>query len=106
VRPVKPKKEEEDEQMEEVAFEDCQDFGLFLGSGTRLDGKSSGTLETPSTVVVPRRRGVRDFDYEYGTIQFFSNAKFNNASSAENNTEVFKPFRWPGMALKTKSSTK
>jgi hypothetical protein len=64
VRPVKPKKEEEDEQMEEVAFEDCQDFVLFLGSGNGLDGKSSGTLENTSTVVVPRRRGIRAFDYE------------------------------------------
>jgi hypothetical protein len=35
VRPVKPKKEEEDEQMQEVAFEDCQDFVPFLGSGNR-----------------------------------------------------------------------
>jgi hypothetical protein len=33
---VKVKKEEEDEQMQEVAFEDCQDFVLFLGSGNGL----------------------------------------------------------------------
>jgi hypothetical protein len=72
VRPVKPKKEEE------VAFEDCQDFVLFLGSGNGLDGKSSGTLQNTSTVVVPRRRGIPAFDYDTSKEQYNSSAMRNS----------------------------
>ncbi|OXA52570.1 ubiquitin recognition factor in ER-associated degradation protein 1 [Folsomia candida] len=102
-RPQQTKKAEQDD-VEEMLFE-TTDFVAFRGGGNRLDGKSSGS-PTSSGVFVPHKRGVPDFEFKMGRIQFLRNVRFNNNSAeADRNNKTFKPFEGSGTTLRSKDST-
>jgi len=67
-----------------------------------LDGKAATVQEAGVSPQVPKRRGIPDFDYVPGTIQFFRKAKFNNSPSNSKNSKSFKPFGGNGTKLRDK----
>ncbi|CAH1731090.1 unnamed protein product [Aphis gossypii] len=78
-------------------------FVAFKGSGNRLDGKKK--KENPddqlNQVKVAYQRGIPDYNYSIGNIQFLRNIR--SVTNNENeNQEGFKPFAGSGSVLKTK----
>jgi len=82
-------------------------FVAFKGSGHRLDGKKK--KENPDDQLNQFKpvyqRGIPDYNYSIGTIQFLRNIRPVNNNENENQ-EGFKPFAGSGSVLKTKKNKK
>jgi len=79
-------------------------FMAFKGSGNRLDGKKKkeNTDDQPSQVKVAYQRGIPDYDYTLGTIQFLRNIRPVANDEEKKKEDEFKPFKGSGSVLKTK----
>ncbi|KAL5232709.1 hypothetical protein ACI65C_000119 [Semiaphis heraclei] len=79
-------------------------FIAFKGSGNRLDGKKKkeNTDDPLNQVKVAYQRGIPDYDYTLGTIQFIRNIRPVIDDKAHENQDGFKPFAGSGSVLKTK----
>jgi len=102
--PPRPVVKKEEEEVAEPLYE-TTDFVPFRGSGNRLDGKSAGS--SPSTsVFVPHKRGVPDFDFKVGSLTFLRNVKFNNDNSDSSKpSNTFTPFGGAGETLRSKEKS-
>lgn len=77
--PTQEKKVATEEMMVDPAdlMPEPTGFMAFKGSGNRLDGKKKkeNTDDQPSQVKVAYQRGIPDYDYTLGTIQFLRNIR-------------------------------
>ncbi|XP_014245535.1 ubiquitin recognition factor in ER-associated degradation protein 1-like isoform X2 [Cimex lectularius] len=82
--------------------EDASLFRPFSGTGYRLDGKKPKEVKT-DTPHEPQvvRRGIPDYNYEYGTIEFFRNNLAEPSSNTKPKTveKDFKAFSGKGRSL-------
>ncbi|ODN03132.1 Ubiquitin fusion degradation protein 1 [Orchesella cincta] len=101
----RPKKEEEPAEEEAEMSGVCDsNFIPFLGSGNRLDGKSVPFACPTAAQLASQRRGIPDFDFRIGQLNFCRSIKFNNNGSDGKNDKGFKAFGGAGTALKAKAS--
>ncbi|XP_050437319.1 ubiquitin recognition factor in ER-associated degradation protein 1 [Adelges cooleyi] len=105
--PEKPKKQVAEEMMVDPAdlMPEPAGFIAFKGSGNRLDGKKkkeNADDQSNQVVRVAYQRGIPDYDYTIGTIQFLRNIR-SVTSEKETEENVFKPFAGSGSVLKTKT---
>ncbi|KAL5236952.1 hypothetical protein ACI65C_004362 [Semiaphis heraclei] len=79
-------------------------FFAFKGSGNRLDGKKKkdNSDDQSNQFKAPYQRGIPDYDYNIGTIQFIRNIRPVTKDNEDGNQEGFKPFAGSGSVLKTK----
>jgi len=101
---IRPKKEEEPEEEPEMGGVCDFSFIPFLGSGNRLDGKSVPIACATAAQLAGQRRGIPDYDFRIGQLNFCRNMKFSNNGSDGKNDRGFKAFGGAGTALKAKTS--
>ncbi|CAL8129562.1 unnamed protein product [Orchesella dallaii] len=101
---IRPKKEEEPEEEHEMGGVCDSSFIPFLGSGNRLDGKSVPIACPTAAQLASQRRGIPDYDFRIGQLNFCRNMKFNNNGNDGKNDRAFKAFGGAGTALKAKTS--
>jgi ubiquitin fusion degradation protein 1 len=84
----------------EEAMEGVVNFQPFVGSGNRLDGKAAESILVPSTkgVVV---RGIPDYEYQVGHIQFFRRRIPSSAKKNANDDNNFKAFEGSGFTIRS-----
>ncbi|KAF0771501.1 ubiquitin recognition factor in ER-associated degradation protein 1-like isoform X2 [Aphis craccivora] len=83
-------------------------FIAFKGSGNRLDGKKKKeNTDDPLNQIKPAyQRGIPDYNYTLGTIQFLRNIRPVINDKENENQDEFKPFAGSGSVLKTKAKKK
>ncbi|XP_057327089.1 ubiquitin recognition factor in ER-associated degradation protein 1 [Microplitis mediator] len=101
-----PERQEQKKQEEQIDPADLMpestEFFAFQGQGNRLDGKKRKD-SGPSEVQVPKPvyvRGIPDYDYKIGTLNFLRNIKSINNSKDEKNVDEFKAFTGEGFSLR------
>ncbi|XP_008547105.1 ubiquitin recognition factor in ER-associated degradation protein 1 [Microplitis demolitor] len=101
-----PERQEQKKQEEQIDPADLMpestEFFAFQGQGNRLDGKKRKD-SGPSEVQVPKPvyvRGIPDYDYKIGTLNFLRNIKSINNSKDEKNVDDFKAFTGEGFSLR------
>ncbi|CAF1620678.1 unnamed protein product [Rotaria magnacalcarata] len=88
------------------SFKNSSSFMPFHGQGNRLDGKNkSKDQEQQNNLQIQQTRGVPNYDYEYGTLQFLRlplrSVNDENTSTTEKpSVNVFQPFSGEGQFLK------
>jgi len=84
-------------------------FMPFHGHGNRLNGKAKTKdqeeLQQQNNLQIPQTRGVPNYDYEYGTLQFIrvplrSMNDETVAATEKNSSNTFQPFSGEGQMLK------
>ncbi|MCL4123180.1 UNVERIFIED_CONTAM: hypothetical protein GTU68_005885 [Idotea baltica] len=100
--PQKPEKENDQEMKEEQEIMPVpQGFLAFLGSGNRLDGKKKNLTMTSEELsrVIPRQKGIPDYDYEIGYIKFW---RRNPKAAVDEKEEIdnFEAFHGEGTSLR------
>ncbi|XP_050532131.1 ubiquitin fusion degradation protein 1 homolog [Daktulosphaira vitifoliae] len=105
--PENPKKADTEEMMVDPAdlMPEPEGFIAFKGTGNRLDGKKKKESSDDQTNQVNRvayQRGIPDYDFTIGTIQFLRNIR-SVTNEKENDESRFKPFGGSGSVLKTKT---
>jgi len=103
VEPTRPTNESMDTTEEEEPHpgaEAASQFRAFVGSGNRLDGKAADAAVL-NAVNIPVVRGVPDYEYEVGTIQFFRRRIPNAADKKANPENGFKPFEGSGFTIRS-----
>lgn len=84
-------------------------FMPFHGSGNRLNGKTrtkdQEQLQQNNNLQLPQIRGVPNYDYEYGTLQFIrvplrSMNEETSATTDKTSSVTFQPFSGEGQVLK------
>lgn len=106
------KEAEDDSQMdcpkEQDDTEKQEKFRPFVGQGSRLDGKTKNTI-APKELVrsksSPVKRGIPDYDYKIGYLNFFRNnmkRKEAEQMNKDGDSNEFKPFSGAGSSLKSK----
>ncbi|XKL64230.1 hypothetical protein PGB90_004316 [Kerria lacca] len=98
--PQKEQKNEEEMVDLSKLIPVAQGFVPFSGESSRLDGKKKKEFEDESTSGKPvYKRGIPDYNYEVGTLQFFRHSKpVIQNDSAE--IEDFTPFSGKGTKLR------
>lgn len=79
-------------------------FRPFIGQGNRLDGKSKNTI-APKDLIKnksPPKRGIPDYDYKIGTLNFFRNFKRKDVEKESEEDNKFVPFKGSGCSIKNK----
>lgn len=108
--PTQEKKTTAEEMMVDPAdlMPEPTGFIAFKGSGNRLDGKKKkeNTDDQSNQVKVAYQRGIPDYDYTLGTIQFLRNIRPVDNEKKNENEDGFKPFAGSGSVLKTKGKKK
>jgi len=109
--PTQDKKVTTEEMMVDPAdlMPEPTGFIAFKGSGNRLDGKKKkeNIDNYPSQSKAAYQRGIPDYDYTIGTIQFLRNIRsVTNEKENENQDGGFKAFAGSGSVLKTKAKKK
>ncbi|XP_022161685.1 ubiquitin recognition factor in ER-associated degradation protein 1-like [Myzus persicae] len=108
--PTHMKKPAEEEMMVDPAdlMPEPTGFIAFKGSGNRLDGKKKkdNSDDQSNQVRAVYQRGIPDYDYNIGTIQFIRNIRSVNKDKEDENQEGFKPFAGSGSVLKKKKKKK
>ncbi|KAH0563994.1 ubiquitin recognition factor in ER-associated degradation protein 1 [Cotesia glomerata] len=101
-----PQREEKKPQEDQIDPTDLMPestgFFAFQGQGNRLDGKKRKD-SGPSEIQVPKPvyvRGIPDYDYKIGTLNFLRNIKSINTNKDEKNTDEFKAFTGEGFSLR------
>lgn len=76
-------------------------FLAFLGSGNRLDGKKKNLTMTREELskVMPKQRGVPDYDYEIGYIKFWR-TRTKTANEDKDQDNGFEAFQGAGTSLR------
>lgn len=84
-------------------------FMPFHGQGNRLNGKTKtkdqDQLQQNNNLQYPQTRGIPNYDYEYGTLQFIrvplrSMNDETSATTDKTNSNTFQPFTGEGQMLK------
>ncbi|XP_025196286.1 ubiquitin recognition factor in ER-associated degradation protein 1-like isoform X2 [Melanaphis sacchari] len=80
-------------------------FMAFKGSGNRLDGKKKkeNADDSLNQVKAAYQRGIPDYNYTLGTIQFLRNIRPVINDKENENQDEFKPFAGSGSVLKKKT---
>lgn len=83
-------------------------FVAFKCEGNRLDGKKKkkddGSSSDASSSKVVYQRGIPDYDYKVGTIQFFRYSKPKSADEPKEGEEDFRAFSGQGYSLRQSKS--
>jgi ubiquitin fusion degradation protein 1 len=101
VEPVKPKRDDKMDVGDTLHTEETEDvssFVPFVGLGNRLDGKTSDVI-SETKLVSRHRRGIPDYDFEIGTIDFIRTPTANGISG-KNNSKSFVPFGGSGTTIR------
>ncbi|VVC26650.1 Hypothetical protein CINCED_3A023622 [Cinara cedri] len=108
--PTQEKKPTTEEMMVDPAdlMPEPSGFIAFKGAGNRLDGKKKkeNTNDQPNQVKAAYQRGIPDYDYTLGSIQFLRNIRPVINDNEDEVQDGFKPFAGSGSVLKTKSKLK
>ncbi|XP_025424750.1 ubiquitin recognition factor in ER-associated degradation protein 1 isoform X1 [Sipha flava] len=108
--PKHQKKETSEEMMVDPAdlMPESTGFIAFKGSGNRLDGKKKkdNVDDQLNHVKVAYQRGIPDYDYTIGTLQFIRNIRPLINDKENENQDGFKAFAGSGSVLKTKTKKK
>ncbi|KAK9892544.1 hypothetical protein WA026_020527 [Henosepilachna vigintioctopunctata] len=102
--PETHKKEDEEMPLDPAdLMPEPSGFVPFRGAGNRLDGKKRKD-STPLEIPLPKPiyvRGIPDYDYEIGTLQFMR--RVNKQNKTDNGKNEFKPFSGSGNVLRTRT---
>lgn len=85
-------------------MQETRGFVAFKCEGNRLDGKKkkrddSLTSDASASKIV-YQRGIPDYDYKIGTIQFFRYSRPKTAEESKENDEDFRAFSGQGFSLR------
>ncbi|XP_025424066.1 ubiquitin recognition factor in ER-associated degradation protein 1-like isoform X2 [Sipha flava] len=104
------KKDTDEEMMVDPAdlMPEPTGFMAFKGSGNRLDGKKkkNNVDDESNQVKVAYQRGIPDYNYTVGTIQFIRNIRPVTNNQENENKDGFKAFGGSGSVLKPKPKKK
>jgi ubiquitin fusion degradation protein 1 len=87
------------------SFKSPATFLPFYGQGNRLNGKTKSKDQDQNPVQFPQVRGVPNYEYEYGTLQFLRTPLRSmndelNGTGEKSNASPFQPFSGEGKILK------
>lgn len=91
------------------SYKNPSSFMPFHGQGNRLSGKNKSKdqeQQETNNVQYPQVRGVPNYEYEYGTLQFLRtplrsmNHETNGTTTEKNSSNTFQPFTGEGNMLK------
>ncbi|KAI9556811.1 hypothetical protein GHT06_016602 [Daphnia sinensis] len=100
---VKENQEEHMDTFEPITYEpEDQGFVAFAGQGIRLDGKVRKVKDDePPVIKASYKRGVPDYDYQFGSLKFIRAPKKEDDKKKESaETSTFEAFSGAGKSLR------
>lgn len=96
--------QDEDTSNAELYSADSENaFKAFTGKGVRLDGKTKGLDSEQNVQKTLIKKGIPDYDYEFGTIRFIRLPKNIQNGNTEKVDDSFSAFSGSGQVLKKKN---
>jgi ubiquitin fusion degradation protein 1 len=108
---AKPETESDEEVNELMTGAVSTDFQPFVGSGQRLDGKTTSKRQSNEMPIGKEKsksgnselpKGIPDYDYKPGFLYFIRRSTKTPGSGEENDKKAFVPFEGQGNTLRPK----
>uniref|UniRef100_A0A1B6E2B3 Ubiquitin fusion degradation protein 1 homolog n=1 Tax=Clastoptera arizonana TaxID=38151 RepID=A0A1B6E2B3_9HEMI len=105
--PKNTERKEENEELESQMMHETTGFVAFTGEGNILDDNKKKKIKTvlnshiSSTPKQTYQRGIPDYSYVIGNLQFYRNSKPISEREIKDSVDEFKPFSGSGSSLRS-----